>query len=134
MTFQEDAPGRLLAGKYELLEKLGQGGMAIVWRARTLGAAGFFRNVAIKRIEASVRGFEDGGQLGIVESGDNRRGAHSGRLREDFVEANGFRLPGHVHSITSSLLLGPTELDIVFSNYQLGPDPTSTSSRSRGAP
>ena len=54
------------------------------------------------------------------------------RLREDFVEVNGLRLPGHVHSITSSLLLGPTELDIVFSNYQLGPDPTSTSSRSRG--
>jgi len=45
-----DAPGTILAGKYELLEKAGTGGMAVVWRARTLGAAGFTRPVAIKRI------------------------------------------------------------------------------------
>ncbi|HEY0463515.1 MAG TPA: serine/threonine-protein kinase, partial [Polyangiaceae bacterium] len=68
MTFQEDAPGRLLAGKYELVEKLGQGGMAIVWRARTLGAAGFFRNVALKRIEASVRGFEEVTEMFVEEA------------------------------------------------------------------
>ncbi|HYQ31261.1 MAG TPA: serine/threonine-protein kinase [Polyangiaceae bacterium] len=68
MTFQEDAPGRLLAGKYELVEKLGQGGMAVVWRARTLGAAGFFRSVAIKRIEASVRGFEEVSDMFVEEA------------------------------------------------------------------
>jgi len=68
MTFLEDAPGRLLAGKYELVEKLGQGGMAIVWRARTLGAAGFFRNVALKRIEASVRGFEEVTEMFVEEA------------------------------------------------------------------
>lgn len=45
-----DAPGTILAGKYELLEQAGSGGMAVVWRARTLGAAGFTRPVAIKRI------------------------------------------------------------------------------------
>ncbi len=45
-----DEPGTILAGKYELLEKAGAGGMAIVWRARTLGAAGFTRPVAVKRI------------------------------------------------------------------------------------
>ena len=45
-----DEPGAMLAGKYELLEKAGAGGMAVVWRARTLGAAGFSRPVAIKRI------------------------------------------------------------------------------------
>jgi hypothetical protein len=44
------------------------------------------------------------------------------RLTEDFVEVGGFWLPGHVRSVTSSLLLGPTELDIVFSNYQLDQD------------
>jgi negative regulator of sigma E activity len=44
------------------------------------------------------------------------------RIREEFVEVNGFWLPGHVRSVTSSLLLGPTELDILFSNYQLQPD------------
>ena len=68
MTFQEDVPGRLLAGKYELTEKLGQGGMAIVWRARTLGAAGFFRTVAVKRIEASVRGFDEVTEMFVEEA------------------------------------------------------------------
>lgn len=45
-----DRPGNVLAGKYELIERAGAGGMAVVWRARTLGAAGFTRLVAIKRI------------------------------------------------------------------------------------
>jgi serine/threonine protein kinase len=68
MTVQEDAPGRLLAGKYELVEKLGQGGMAIVWRARTLGAGGFFRTVAVKRIESSVRGFDEVIEMFVEEA------------------------------------------------------------------
>jgi len=51
------------------------------------------------------------------------------RFREDFVEVNGFWLPGHVRSVTSSILLGPTELDIVFSNYQLDTDSASASPR-----
>ncbi|MET0285016.1 MAG: serine/threonine-protein kinase [Polyangiales bacterium] len=37
-------------GRYELLELAGEGGMARVYRAMTLGAAGFRRAVAIKRI------------------------------------------------------------------------------------
>ena len=44
------------------------------------------------------------------------------RITEEFVEVQGFWLPGHVKSVTSSLLLGPTELDIHFSNYQLDRD------------
>lgn len=42
--------GTLLAGKYELIEQAGSGGMAVVWRARTVGAAGFSRPVAVKRV------------------------------------------------------------------------------------
>jgi serine/threonine-protein kinase len=68
MTFMEDAPGRVLAGKYELVEKLGQGGMAIVWRARTRGAGGFVRTVAVKRIEASVRGFDEVTEMFVEEA------------------------------------------------------------------
>jgi hypothetical protein len=40
-------------------------------------------------------------------------------ISEDFIEVAGFWLPGHVRSVTSSLLLGPTELDIFFTNYRL---------------
>ncbi|NOY90253.1 MAG: serine/threonine protein kinase [Deltaproteobacteria bacterium] len=49
MTSHPDC-GRRLAGKYELLELAGQGGMAEVFKARTHGAAGFTRPVAVKRI------------------------------------------------------------------------------------
>lgn len=44
-----DAPGRRIAGKYELVERAGAGGMATVWRAVTRGAEGFERPVALKR-------------------------------------------------------------------------------------
>jgi hypothetical protein len=41
------------------------------------------------------------------------------RITEDFVEVLGFWLPAHLTSVASSFLLGITELEIVFSNYQL---------------
>lgn len=41
------------------------------------------------------------------------------RISEEFVEVGGFWLPAHVRSVTSSFLLGPTELDILFSDYRL---------------
>ncbi len=43
-------PSKWVAGKYELIEPAGEGGMASVWRGVTHGAAGFTRPVAIKRI------------------------------------------------------------------------------------
>jgi serine/threonine protein kinase len=41
---------RWIADKYELLEPVGQGGMAKVWRGVTHGAAGFTCRVAVKRV------------------------------------------------------------------------------------
>ncbi len=46
------------------------------------------------------------------------------RITESYIQVHGFWLPGHVQSVTSSLLLGPTELDIQCSNYQFDQDAT----------
>jgi serine/threonine-protein kinase len=40
----------MINGKYELVERRAEGGMAAVWRANVVGEAGFRRPVAIKRI------------------------------------------------------------------------------------
>ncbi len=40
------------------------------------------------------------------------------RITEDFIEVRGFWMLSHVRSVASTFLLGPTELDIHFSNYQ----------------
>jgi serine/threonine-protein kinase len=45
-----DTPGTLIAGRYELLEVAGRGGMATVWRAVARGAASFETSVAVKRM------------------------------------------------------------------------------------
>jgi serine/threonine protein kinase len=42
-------------GKYELVELAGEGGMASVWRAVMHGAAGFTRQVAVKKIKSEYR-------------------------------------------------------------------------------
>ena len=43
-------PDRWIAGKYELLEIAGKGGMAVVWRARHHGPGSFQRTVAVKQM------------------------------------------------------------------------------------
>jgi serine/threonine protein kinase len=47
-----DAVGRIIAGRYELVEPAGEGGMAVVWKALAHGAGSFRRTVAVKRIHA----------------------------------------------------------------------------------
>lgn len=65
-----DKRSRVLAGKYELVSRVGKGGMAIVWKARTLGVAGG-PVVAIKRLlvdisadEATLRLFAEEARIG----------------------------------------------------------------------
>jgi eukaryotic-like serine/threonine-protein kinase len=47
-------PVRMIAGKYELIDLAGEGGMASVWRGLMHGAAGFSRPVAVKRIHPEL--------------------------------------------------------------------------------
>ena len=66
-----DRPGKIIAGRYELMEPAGEGGMAVVWRAKLLGAGKFARPVAVKRIHAAkgadghfVKLFEEEARVG----------------------------------------------------------------------
>src|SRR4051794_14987511 len=45
---------RIGGGKYELVEPVGEGGMAHVWRGLTHGASGFTKLVAIKRVKREL--------------------------------------------------------------------------------
>jgi serine/threonine-protein kinase len=51
-----DSKGRVLGGRYELVEELGRGGMAVVWRAQQLGPGRFVRAVAVKRVLPALVG------------------------------------------------------------------------------
>jgi serine/threonine protein kinase len=54
MDNDEVARGTVFAGKYQLLDMAGEGGMAKVWRAVMRWAEGFFRQVAVKQILPSL--------------------------------------------------------------------------------
>ncbi|MEM9069401.1 MAG: serine/threonine-protein kinase [Myxococcota bacterium] len=56
------------AGKYELLERIGFGGMAEVWRAHAHGEAGFRRPVAVKRLLPNLAGDEVFGAMLLEEA------------------------------------------------------------------
>jgi serine/threonine-protein kinase len=55
IAFDPADRGRLVAGKYALVEPVGEGGMAIVWRADMRMAAGFSRPVALKKMKPELR-------------------------------------------------------------------------------
>ncbi|HNN91526.1 MAG TPA: serine/threonine-protein kinase, partial [Pseudomonadota bacterium] len=55
-------------GKYHLLERIGVGGMAEVWRAKTLGSEGFTKDLVIKRILPKFTGDEESVRMFIDEA------------------------------------------------------------------
>ena len=53
MTGAFDGQGDLLLGRYRVVERIGSGGQALVFLARSEGAAGFVRPVAVKRFRSA---------------------------------------------------------------------------------
>jgi eukaryotic-like serine/threonine-protein kinase len=71
-----DAPGTIIAERYELVRVAGSGGMAIVWYAIQHGAAGFERPVCIKRIKEPFVHDEDFRAMFIEEARISSRLVH----------------------------------------------------------
>ena len=63
-----DSTSNLMGGRYEILELAGDGGMARVYRAVTRGAAGFQRQVAIKRVHEHLAGSTEFVRMFIEEA------------------------------------------------------------------
>jgi eukaryotic-like serine/threonine-protein kinase len=55
MKGRDKQPAKRIAGRYELIEPAGEGGMAVVWKGMMHGAAGFTRPVAMKQIKPELR-------------------------------------------------------------------------------
>lgn len=98
-----DPTFNLLDGKYELVERLGEGGMAEVWRAFSHGASGFRRPVAIKRIHPDYKGYPEVVAMFVEEA---RVGA--ALHHPNIVEVYDFRVDRQgEHYLVTELVLGP---------------------------
>jgi serine/threonine-protein kinase len=58
----------VIGGRYELVERVAEGGMAIVWKGRVQSDAGFSRSVAVKEIKAEYRELRKYIQMFIEEA------------------------------------------------------------------
>ncbi|MCP4445308.1 MAG: serine/threonine protein kinase [Myxococcales bacterium] len=58
----------VIGDRYEPVERIAEGGMAIVWKARVRGAAGFARTVAVKEIKVEYRQVRQYIQMFIEEA------------------------------------------------------------------
>src|SRR5262245_41058363 len=68
MSDIEPQAGTVIDGKYELVERCGEGGMATVWRGVLRGAAGFTRPIALKRIKSEYRAIKKYQDMFIEEA------------------------------------------------------------------
>src|SRR5438477_13092940 len=77
-------------GRYELLERLGEGGMAQVHKARYAAAPGINKTVVVKRILADLAGQEDFRQMFVSEAKLTTRLSHGNVVQVfDAGEVNG---------------------------------------------
>jgi serine/threonine protein kinase len=81
--------GRRIAGKYELIEIAGEGGMAVVWRARMHGASGFNRPVAVKKMKPQLMNQRTHVAMFVEEARVGAELAHPNVVQViDFIEDN----------------------------------------------
>src|SRR3954470_19194779 len=77
-------------GRYRLIEALGRGGMAEVWKGRTSGPAGFEHDVVIKRIQPAHGGDPEFIQLFLEEARISGMLHHANIVQvHDFVDEGG---------------------------------------------
>ena len=85
-----DPTAELIDGKYQLLEVIGEGGMATVYRAVQRGAAGFQRQVAIKHIKPEYRALKNYIDMFIEEARVGSELAHPNIVQvHDFISQDG---------------------------------------------
>jgi len=80
----------LIDGKYQLLEIVGEGGMATVYKGVQKGAAGFQRRVAIKHIKPEYRALKNYVDMFIEEARVGSELAHPNIVQvHDFISEEG---------------------------------------------
>ncbi|HEX4335409.1 MAG TPA: serine/threonine-protein kinase [Polyangiaceae bacterium] len=118
MSDQPYAPGLVIAGKYRLTAKLGQGGMGAVWRADhlTLNAP-----VAIKLLDPSIATSEEG------LARFNREAQSAAALRSvHVVQTFDYGVHERVPYIVMELLVGQSLADRITSKGPLSPQATAS--------
>jgi serine/threonine protein kinase len=58
----------IVFGKYHLIERLAEGGMAVVWRAKLLGPSGFEKTLVVKQIRAELAARREFVDLFVTEA------------------------------------------------------------------
>jgi eukaryotic-like serine/threonine-protein kinase len=77
-------------GRYTLLERLATGGSAEIWRSKTVGVAGFERQVVVKRFFSNLTGSRDFAKSLIAEATRTAQLSHANIVQIfDFDQVNG---------------------------------------------
>jgi len=105
-------------GKYELVEMLGEGGMARVYRAVLSGPGGFRKQVAVKQMRTHVGRDERMVRLLINEA---RLGGHL--HHPNLVEVYEFGQVDDIHYLAIEYVDGPTLSQVMDRAASLGPMP-----------
>ncbi len=89
-----DRSGQLIDGKYQLVKICGEGGMATVYKALVIGAAGFQRPVAIKHIKPEYRAIKNYIDMFIEEARVGSELAHPNivQVHDFFADAGSYYL------------------------------------------